>query len=75
MEKKSGNFSMQEAMQLLNSEAGKKLLAVLQNSGDPGLQTAMEEASKGNMDQAKAALGNIASSPQVQALLRQMGGK
>ena len=75
MEKNSPNFSMQEAMRLMNSEAGQRLLAVLQNSGDPGLQTAMEQAAKGDMSQAKKALGNIASSPEVQALLRQMGGK
>lgn len=75
MEKNSGNFSMQEAMRLINSDAGQKLLAVLQNSNDPGLRTAMEQAKKGDMSQAQAALGNIASSPEVQALLRQMGGK
>ena len=75
MEKNSGSFSMQEAMRLVNSEAGQKLLAILQQSGDPGLQTAMEQASKGDMEQAKAALSSIAASPQVQALLRQMGGK
>ncbi|MBR5529464.1 MAG: hypothetical protein IKU57_03210 [Oscillospiraceae bacterium] len=75
MEKNSGNFSMQEAMRLMNSEAGQKLLAILQSSKDPSLQTAMEQAKKGDMNQAKAALGKITSSPEVQALLRQLGGK
>lgn len=75
MEKISGNFPVQEAMQLLNSEAGQKLMALLQDSDDPTLKTAMAQAEKGDIQQAKAALSNIAASPQVQALLRQMGGK
>lgn len=75
MAENSNNFSMQEAMRLINSEAGQKLMAVLQNSADPGLQIAMEQAKKGDMSQAKAALGNVMASSEVQALLRQMGGK
>ena len=39
------------------------------------LQIAMEQAKKGDMSQAKAALGNVMASSEVQALLRQMGGK
>ena len=75
MEKNSGNFSMQEAMRLMNSEAGQKLLSLLQNSGDPGLQAAMEQAAKGDITQAKTALQQVNLSPEVQALLRQLGGK
>ena len=75
MQQNSPNFSMEQAMQLMNTDAGKRLLAILQNSNDPGLRQAMEQASKGDMQQAKKALGNITASPEVQALLRQLGGK
>ena len=69
------NFSMEEAMRLMNTEAGKKLMALLQSSHDPGLQKAMEQASKGNLTQAKESLSQITASKEVQDLLRQLGGK
>lgn len=75
MQKNSGNFSMQEAMRLINTEAGQKLLALLRSSNDPGLQKAMEQAAKGDYTQAKDALGSITASAEVQELLRQLGGK
>lgn len=75
MQQNSGNFSMDTAMRLMNSDAGKKLLALLQNSNDPGLKKAMDQAAKGDLSQAQESLGNITASPEVQALLRQLGGK
>lgn len=75
MQQNSGNFSMEQAMQLMNTDAGKKLIALLQSSNDPGLKKAMELSSKGDFSQAKEALENITASPEVQALLRQLGGK
>lgn len=75
MQQNSPQFPMEEAMRLMNTDAGKKLLALLQNSQDPGLQKAMEQAAKGDFNQAKNALGNITASAEVQALLRQLGGK
>ena len=75
MQQNSPQFSMEEAMRLMNTDAGKKLLSHLQNSQDPGLQRAMDQASKGDYSQAKESLGRITSSPEIQALLRQMGGR
>ena len=75
MQQNSPQLSMEEAMRLMNTDAGKKLLALLQNSQDPGLQKAMDQAAKGDLSQAKASLGKITASPEVQALLKQMGGK
>lgn len=75
MQQNSGNFSMEQAMQLMNTDAGKKLLALLQSSNDPGLKKAMDQAAKGDLSQAKESLGAITASPEIQALLRQLGGK
>ena len=75
MQQNSPQFSMEEAMRLMNTDAGKKLIALLQSSNDPGLQKAMDQAAKGDLAQAKASLGKITASPEVQALLKQMGGK
>ena len=41
MAKKSGEFSMEDALQFINSPSGQQLIAMLQKSGDPGLRDAM----------------------------------
>lgn len=74
MQKNSGDFSMENAMRFVNSPAGQKLLALLQQSNDAGLRTAMEQAAKGDMDQAKESLRTIAASAEIKKLLEQMGG-
>ena len=73
MQKNSGNFSMEEAMNFAKSPAGQKLFSLLQSTQDPGLQKAMEQASKGNMDAAKAQLQNILQNPEVRKILEQSG--
>ena len=74
MQKNSGNFSMEDAIRFANSPAGQKLLAMLQQSGNPSIQMAMEQASKGNMDGAKEALKAISDDPQIQKILGGQGG-
>lgn len=74
MQKNSGDFSMQEAMRLAKSPAGQQLLAMLQNADTGQLQKAMNEASAGNYDQAKQTMSAIMSSPEIQELLKKMGG-
>jgi hypothetical protein len=74
MQKNSQNFSMQEAMRLANSDAGKKLLAILKDSDSSMLQQAMEQASAGNYENMQKSLSSLLSSPQVQALLKELGG-
>lgn len=75
MQQNSPQFSMEEAMRIMNTDAGKKLMALLRSSQDPGLQKAMDQAAKGDYTQAKASVEKLAASPEVQALLRQLGGK
>lgn len=74
MQKKLENFSQEEISRLVNSPSGKQLLALLQQSQDPGLKKAMEQASTGNLSQAKVAMEQFISNEQVQKLLRQLGG-
>lgn len=71
----SENFSVQDAMARIQSPAGQQLLALLQSSNDEGLKKAIALAAKGETEGALASLQSIAGSDQVQALLRQMGGK
>ena len=74
MQKNSQNFSMQEAMRIANSDAGKRLLAIMKQSDSASLQEAMNQASAGNYEVAQKALASFLSSQEVQALLKELGG-
>ena len=74
MQKNSQNFSMQEAMRIANSDAGKRLLAIMKQSDSASLQEAMNQASAGNSEVAQKALASFLSSQEVQALLKELGG-
>lgn len=75
MQKDPKNFSMQDAMRLASTPAGRQLLAILQQSDSAAMRSAMEQASSGNYEQAKQVLGPLLASPEVQKLLQQLGGK
>lgn len=70
-----GNFSMQEAMRLANSPAGRQLIAMLQQQNNADLQKAMSSAASGDYTQAKNALSSLLSDPKAVELLKQLGGK
>lgn len=66
--------NLSEIMKLAQSPAGQQLLAMLQNANQGVLQDAAKQASAGNMEEAKNALSPLLTSPEVQALLKQMEG-
>lgn len=66
--------NMSDIWKLAQSPAGQQLLAMLQNANQGALQDAAKQASAGNMEEAKNALSPLLSSPEVQALLKQMEG-
>ncbi len=68
------HFSMQEAMRLASTPAGQQLIALLQQQGGSDLQKAMARASSGDYKDAKQAIEAMAANPQVQQLLKQLGG-
>ena len=74
MQKNSQNFSMEEAMRLANTDAGQRLMAILKQSDTGQLQKAMDMASAGNYKSMEAALSSLLASPDVQALLKELGG-
>lgn len=74
MQKNPENFSMQDALRMAGSPAGQKLLALLQGSDNEKLQRAADQAAAGNYEGAKEALVPLLNSPQIQELLKQMGG-
>ena len=75
MANKSGDFyptDMQQLYKLAQSDTAKQLFALLRSSGGDQLQTAMEQASNGNMQGAKNALGDLLKDPQAMALLQRL---
>ena len=67
-------FSVQQAMKLAQSDAGKQLFALLQQSDSGQLENAMNQASSGNFIQAKNTLSAMLASPEAQELLKKLGG-
>ena len=73
MQKKSEDFSVQEALRLAKSPVGQQLLAALQQTDASAVNTAAKQAKSGDMEQAKQTLSSLLSSPQIQELMRQLG--
>ena len=66
--------AMREAMRMANTPAGRQLIALLQSRDPAQIQKAVESASAGDFEQAKQALSGLMNSPEIRALLDQMGG-
>ena len=75
MQHNSNKFSIEDAMRIAKSPAGQQLISILQKSNAEDLKEAMSHASGGNMEQAKEKLAPLLSSPEIQSLLKQLGGK
>jgi hypothetical protein len=75
MQKNSDNFSMQDALRLAQSDKGQQLFAMLKAQNGDAMNKAMEQAATGNYDQVKDTLSALLSSPQLRAMLEQLGGQ
>ena len=75
MEKKSQDFSVQEAQRLAKTPEAQKLMELLQQKDTGQLQKAMSQVSSGNYKEAGAILQSLLSSPEAQQLIQQLGGK
>ncbi len=72
MEKKSQEFSMKEAKRLAGTPAGKQLAQLLQQTDQQALNDVVAKAKQGNYQDAAAQLQQLLSSPQAQALLKEL---
>lgn len=69
------NFSMDEIKKLAQSDAGKKLISMLEQ-GHGGTSDAVRKSmASGDMEQAKNALRDFLADPKAQALLKQLEEK
>lgn len=64
---------MKDAARLAQSPAARQLLAAMQAQDPEAISRAMTSAAAGNYAQAQQDLAALLSSPEVQALLNQLG--
>ena len=74
MQKNSSNFSMQDALRMVNSPAGQQLLSLLRQTDNSAVQQAIEQASNGDYTHARESLAPLLASDEVKKLLQQLGG-
>ncbi len=74
MQKKSDNFSIEDAMRLANSPAGKQLLNLLQQADPDTLSKVKAQASSGDYSQISQTLAPLLASEEVKKLMQQLGG-
>ncbi|MBE6922511.1 MAG: hypothetical protein E7465_04930 [Ruminococcaceae bacterium] len=72
MQNNPKNF--EDAMRIARSPAGQELFRLLQSADQEKLNKAMSGAASGDYEAVKNSLGPLLSSPEVRALLAQMGG-
>jgi hypothetical protein len=73
VDKKSQDFSMEDIRRMAQSESGKQLMELIRQYESEKLEKAVSQASAGDLAQAKQTLSGLLSSPDVQALLKQLG--
>lgn len=66
------NYSKEQLMAMAQSDAGKKLLELLQQNNSAQLQEAMNQAAAGNYDRVKDTLSSVLHNEQAQKLLKEM---
>ena len=67
--------TIREAMRIAQSDAGRQLLKMLQQSGGQELNQAVARAAAGDYSSATALLQQLVQDPRAKKLLEEMGGK
>lgn len=73
MDQISNNFSSQDILRMAQSPAGRQLITLLHQKGGRELQDAIRQAADGDYGKAKESINQLLSSPEAQALLKQLG--
>lgn len=74
MQKNSSNYSMEDMARLAQTPAGQQLLSLLQQQDSSRMQQAMTQAKKGDHTALAETLRPLLESPEIRALLQQLGG-
>lgn len=70
MRKNSNEFSLEDAMEFAKSPKGQQLLSILKSTDGALLQTAMQQAANGNLEQAKNTLSGMGEYQKIQEILK-----
>lgn len=62
-----------QMMRIMQSPEGQRLMALLRNTNSAALDSAVSSAQSGDMEAARSALSQILNTPEVRALLKQLG--
>lgn len=62
-----------QMMRIMQSPEGQRLMALLRNTDSATLDSAVSSAQSGDMEAARSALSQILNTPEVRALLKQLG--
>lgn len=74
MQKKFDDQSMQQALRMAQSDAGKALLQQLQKQNGPALDQAMAQAAAGDYQEVKKTMDQLLADPKIRAMLEQLKG-
>lgn len=66
--------AMEQAKRLAQSPAGQQLLQMIRQAGSADVEAARQQAAAGDMEQARQTLSKLLRTPQIQSLIREMGG-
>ena len=69
------SFSIDDAKKIASTSSGKQLIALIKKAGNQDLQSVLEDAKSGDYETMRQKLEPLLASPEVQELLRQIGGK
>jgi hypothetical protein len=73
MSKNNDEFSVSDALQLAKSKQAQQLYQTLRAKNGAAIDSAMAHLASGNQEQAKSALSSLLRSPEVKAMLEQLG--
>ena len=62
-----------QMLRIMQSPEGQRLMALLRNTDSAALDSAVSSAQSGDMEAARSALSQILNTPEVRALLKQLG--
>lgn len=74
MQKNSSGYSMEDMARLAQTPAGQQLMALLQQQNGDRMQQALMLAQRGDQKALADTLRPLLDSPDIQKLLRQLGG-
>lgn len=73
MSKNNEEISVTDALQLAKSKQAQQLYQTLRAKNGAAIDSAMAHLANGNQEQAKSALSSLLRSPEVKAMLEQLG--